>query len=434
MRNQPYIAQILDDLGQLVTVPVPSEPGTEWNIEEWLRWATTEYLPYRFWLENTNSLNDEIGNLAGKYADWLFANYNQLRYNSDQMAWRAMVSLSDKLKMHTGPVLIIMVDNFNLKFYPLLQRKLQSIGFIEQEYRNCISMLPSSTEISKKCIIIGDYKPFSDLAGYQFIVESTWSKKLGKEVRYLANIIELRGIIERTDDIYFLNYLPIDFTLHQSDNHTGISHGQIIREYLDMLANDILAFARRLGAERNLMLVITSDHGSTRIPRGVINVIDQNLYKKHAQDEHHRFITITKDEASKLPDKIKYECYLFDETEFDLPETYLVARRLYRFLPTDDFVYIHGGLTPEETIVPVAVFTPASVTPKQLEIKLIEPQKIIAGTRQDLVFEITNYNNYPIERFEMAIDDSNLEADPIEIQVIEKLQRCPVKIKSRLCE
>ncbi len=430
LRTQPPLAQALTDLDLLVAVTPPSQPKNEWDLDEWLRWAADEYLPYRFWLENTGRLDDQIGNLAGSFADWLYKNYGSLRYNSDHMAWKAALGLKDRLKTHSGPSLVVMVDNFNLKFYPLLQRLLQQQGFYEQDFQYCISMLPSFTQVSKKCIITGHYAPFIE-GSYNGAVENTWAAKLGKKVRYLANVSELRKVTSREHDVYFLNYLPIDFTLHQEDCHTGISHSQAVQVYLDSLAHDIRAFARRLGAERDLLVMFLSDHGSTRIPSGEVNVINNKFYQKHALDEHHRYIAISDEEADKLPDQVKFECYLFRRTEYDLPENYLVARRLYRFKPTDDSVYIHGGLTPEETIIPLAIYQPLTVTPRALTVRLVEPKKIIAGTRQELAFEITNHNSYPVEQLAIEVVDANLEADSVEIEVLQKLQRCQVKIRSR---
>ena len=413
LQVQPAIAQMLAELDLLIAVPQPSAPQAGWDAAEWLHWATKEYLPYRFWLEDSNRLDDEIGNLAGQYADWLFNNYGRLRYNSEHMAWRAMLSLGERVKAHSGLTLVIMVDNFNMKFYPTLQQRLLSAGFFEQEFKPSISMLPSFTNVSKKSIIVGDYKPFPEGVNYARAVEDSWTRRLGKKVLYLPNIVALRQVTQRTHEVFFLNYLPIDYSLHQNDNHTGISHGQTVQMYLNVLVQDIQAFARRLGSEQDLMVIFVSDHGSTRIPRGTVNVIDHNLYRKHAIDEHHRFISISKEEASKLPDKVEFECYLFDGREYDLPESYLVAKRLYRFLPTDDSVYTHGGLTPEETIVPVAVFQPTRNTPRPLIVKMIGPKKLIAGTRTEVTFEITNLNNYPVNNVEFVITDPNVDAAAI---------------------
>ena len=431
LNDQPQAAQALAELDLLAPVRPPSSPQAGWDAAAWLRWAADEYLPYRFWLENTGQINEQVAELAGQYADWLYAHYNDLRYNSPHMAWRALLDLGEKLKSHPGPALVVMVDNFNAKFYPLLQRQLQQHGFFEQSFRYCISMLPTFTEVSKRSIIVGHYRPFPPQQSYAQAVEETWSKKLGKSAGYLPNISALRRVTARSHEVYFLNYLPVDFTLHEPDSHTGVAHAQAVQVYLATLAQDIRAFARRLGAERDLLVIFVSDHGSTRIPSGMVNVIDHSLYQKHATDEHHRYISITQEERLKLPDKVKFECYLFDAQEFDLPESYLAARGLYRFRPTDDSVYIHGGLTPEETIIPLAVYQPQAVAPRPLAIRLVKPEKIIAGARPDLVFEITNHNGYPVGPLEFEIVDSNLDAVPLELAEIQKLERATLRIKAR---
>jgi hypothetical protein len=429
LQNHPHIAQELSDLELLISVPVPPEPEDSWPLDKWMEWAVEKYLPYRFWLENTSRLDDQIGDLAGKYADWLFDHYGELLYNSSRMTWKAMLELREKLKSHTGPVLVVVLDNFNLKYYPLLRQQLQQQGFFEKQMQACLSMLPTFTEVSKKCIITGHYEPFQ--GSYADAVRSTWEPKLEKRVCYLANIHELRQMTERHHDIYFLNYIPIDYVLHQSDSHTGIAHRQSIQAYLEVLTQDIRAFANRIGADRDLMVIFTSDHGSTRIPSTTVNVLQGALYKKNAIDEHHRFMAISDEDAAKLSKQVEYDCYLFKRTQYHLPQNYLVARRLYRFRPTNDSIYIHGGLTPEETIIPLAVYQPFITAPHPLGIKIISPTTIMAGTRFDLVLEITNRNSYPVEDLLVEIASANLDAAPIMIDEIPQLQRQEHSIKAR---
>ena len=246
-----------------------------------------------------------------------------------------------------------------------------------------------------------------------------------------VNIIELRQTTERKHDVYFLNYIPIDFLLHQSDSHTGIAHRQSIQTYLAILAQDIKAFANRLGADRDLMVIFTSDHGSTRIPSQTVNVLKDVFYKINATDEHHRYMVISDNDAAKLSKQVEFDCYLFKRAQYHLPQNYLVARRLYRFLPTNDSAYIHGGLTPEETIVPLAIYQPILTTLHPLSIKIISPNKIIAGTRFDLVLELTNRNSYPIGDLSIEILSANLNADIIMIEEISQLQRQELSIKTR---
>lgn len=429
LQSQPHIAQVISELELLIAVAEPSEPQENWGEEQWLDWAIKEYLPYRFWLENTSKLNDRVGEIAGKFGDWLFANYGKLLYNSKSMAWKAVLELRERLKAHSGPVLVVILDNFNLKYYSILQQQMKQQAFYEQDLQYCFSMLPTFTEVSKKCIITGSYKPFE--GSYSDTVRSAWEPRLDKKVSYLPNIMELRQVTQRAADIYFLNYIPIDMVLHQPDSQTGISHRQTIQLYLSTLAQDIRAFAHRLGSDRDLMVIFTSDHGSTRIPSQTLNVLNNPFYKKHATDEHHRFLVISDQDAEKLSKETKYDCYVFKRAEYHLPENYLVARRLYRFLSTNDSVYIHGGLTPEEAIVPLAIYQPFITTPRPLKVCLIKPNKIIAGTRLDLVLEITNHNGYPIEQATLEITSANLDIQPSMVDEIPQMDRFELNMKCR---
>lgn len=426
----PNVSQILNALDLLITRPQPVQPQSNWTEEEWVHWAVESYLPYRFWLENTGQLNDEIAEFASCYSDWLNSNYGSLKYHSKRMAWKWLLDLSNTWKQLESPVLVVMADNLNAKFYPDLLHQLQVQGFYEQQMDYCFSMLPSCTEVSKKCIITGHYQPFKETS-YKNQVESTWKARLQKKVLYVGSIGEFRAISAREHDIYFLNYLPLDITLHQDENQTGLSHPQAIRNYLVSLSQDIRAFAERIGAERDLTVVIISDHGSTLIPKGTINVIQGDYYRKRADDEHHRYISISDEEIKKLPENYKYDCYLLKREILELETNYLVARRLYRFLPTDENAYIHGGLTPEETLIPSAVYRPVIVSPKQLAITITGGNKIYVGTKFDLFLEITNLNNYSCDECQIEIMDVNLETSKLKLGSLEKLVRLPVAIPSR---
>jgi hypothetical protein len=132
-----------------------------------------------------------------------------------------------------------------------------------------------------------------------------------------------------------------------------------------------------------------------------------------------------------LPENYKYDCYLLKREILELETNYLVARRLYRFLPTDENAYIHGGLTPEETLIPSAVYRPVIVSPKQLAITITGGNKIYVGTKFDLLLEITNLNNYSCDECQIEIMDVNLETSKLKLGSLEKLVRLPVAIPSR---
>jgi hypothetical protein len=116
---------------------------------------------------------------------------------------------------------------------------------------------------------------------------------------------------------------------------------------------------------------------------------------------------------------------------FELQANYLVARKLYHFLPLDENVYVHGGLTPEETLIPVAIYKPVTVSANPLEINLISSPKIYVGTKVDLKFEVTNLNNYPCENVSIEIVDQNFDADVVHLDTLPKLHREQVSTGGR---
>lgn len=429
LQSSPRIGQALAELDLLVSRMVPSSPIPSWEIADWLRWADEEYLPYRYWLENTGQLDNEIGEYGGLFGDWLYDNYGALLYHSKRMAWRALREL-EGLKTHPGPVLVVVIDNFNTKFYPDLKAQMQIQGFYEQHKELCLAVLPSCTEVSKKSLITGHYAPFLE-GNYKSQVEETWSKYLGKKVKYLGTMSDLRGVNERLHDIYFLNYLALDITLHLNENLTGISHAQTIRGHLTLLAQDIYALAEKIGGQRDLLVVFVSDHGSTRIPKGTTNVIDGAFYRARAQDEHHRYISYSDVETRKLPSNAPFDCYSFKKQTYDLGSNYLAARRLYRFLPTNEHAYVHGGLTPEETLVPLAIYAQATITPKPIGVKLADNTKIRVGTKLDLILEITNTNNYSCEELVIDFIDPNIEAERVVVRSLAPLARERLVIPAR---
>jgi hypothetical protein len=431
LNNSPSIAQSLSNLDLMITKSAPSLPESSWNENEWIDWAINQYFPYRFWLENTGQLDDHIGELASLYADWLYKNYGDLLYHSDQMAWKFVFNLGHQIKSNSEPVLIVIVDNLNAKFYPELKHHLEKNRFYEDSLAYGISMLPSCTEVGKKCLMTGHFSPFTG-TGYAKHVEKIWGERLNKNIKYIPNIGAIREINNREHDVYFLNYLPLDIILHQSEKKTGLSHSQAIRSSVASLADDILSFSRRIGAERNLKVVITSDHGSTLIPKGTVNVLKGNYYKNKAIDKHHRYLALSDGEINDLPENVQYDCYIFEKGVFDINTNYLVARRLYRFLETDEDSYVHGGLTPEETLVPLAIFRPITISPKPISIKVMSSRMLYKGTKQDIVLEFTNLNNYPCSNVHFEFDESKISGEIKILESIPKLHRGEIAIPVRV--
>ena len=426
------LEQELADLDLLVTPPRPPHPdphGT-WTADEWLDWAVEHYLPYRFWLEEIGRHDEEIAAQADVYADWLYDRYPKLRLTYPRMVYRGLPALRSRL---TGPapVLVAAVDNLNHKFHPDLVRYLQDQGFFAEQSVPHLAMLPTCTEISKKCLFIGQPEPFSGTAYEKPILEAWDSALSGRRIRYLPHVGALRSVKQREHDVYFLNYLPVDDALHEDEKQTGVPHSAAVRQRLRALAGDIRAFAERIGAERDLVVIVIPDHGSTRIPSDAPNPIDRRFYASRVIDKHHRYVTVDDEELAALPDNVRFECYVFERQRFGLPTNYLAARSTYRFADPGAGIYVHGGLSPEETIVPLTVFTPAVVTPRPLAVRLLVDQ-FRYGVKSLIRLELVNPNPYACQNVRVQALTPSVEAAPASVGDLDRLSQTEVQIEARI--
>jgi hypothetical protein len=426
------LEQELADLDLLVTPSRPPQPNPEgtWTADEWLDWAVEHYLPYRFWLEEIGQHDGEIAAQADAYAEWLYVNYPKLRLTYPRMVYRGLPALRSRL---TGPdpVLIAVVDNLNHKFHPDLVRYLQGQGFFVERSVPHLALLPSCTEVSKKCLFIGQPEPFSGTA-YEKPIHEAWESALGgRRIRYLPHIGALRSVKQRKHDVYFLNYLPVDEALHEDEQQTGVPHSAAVRQRLRALAGDVRAFAERIGAERDLVVIAISDHGSARIPADAPNPIDRRFYASRVTDRHRRYVTIDDRELAALPDNIRFECYVFERKRFGLPINYLAARSTYRFADPGEGVYVHGGLSPEETIVPLTVFTPVVVAPKPLIIRLLADE-FRYGVKSLIRLELVNPNDYACQEVRATLLTSGVEAVPAAVGDLGALSQTEVQIEARI--
>ena len=426
------LEQELADLDLLVTPPRPPQPNPDgtWTADEWLDWAVEHYLPYRFWLEEIGQHDEEIATQADAYAEWLYAQYPALRLTYPRMVYQGLLALHDRLA-GSAPVLFVVADNLNYKFLPDLVRYLQGQGFFAEQSIPHLAMLPSCTEVSKKCLFIGQPEPFPATA-YEKPTLEAWEPVLGeRQICYLPDVIALRSVRRREHDVYFLNYLPVDRALHEDERQTGVPYSAAVRQRLRMLAEDIRTFAERIGAERDLVVIIISDHGSTRISCEAPNPIDRQFYACRVQDKHRRYVTISDAELKALPDNVRFECYIFERERFGLPTNYLAARSTYRFSDPGEGIYVHGGLSPEETIVPLAVFAPVAVKPKPLMIRLLADE-FRYGVKSLIRLDLVNPNQYTCQEVHVEVLDSSVEAALTMVGDLDPLSQAEVQIEARI--
>lgn len=420
----------LAELRWLVAPAVPPVPDPSWDAVAWLQWVREAYMPYYCWVEASGKEEGRLREYACAFADWYYAHYLELRNAAaDQFAYAALYGDRDRFVHGDAVGLVILLDNFNYVHFDALRELFSQQEVSLMEERPTFALVPTATEIGKPSVVACRVDaPEAVAVDYERLARDTWGPMLsgrGKSVDYLANLGELQHLGEREHDLYFLNYLPVDHVLHEDVRQTGQPPGPRIHQDLAQLVWSVVEFARRFGIEKRLVVYVTSDHGSTRIGREVVNILDKEFFKRIVLDKHHRYVAVSDERLQGRPQVIDAQCYIVERARFGTRQNYLVARGYYRFLETSEDFAVHGGLTPEEVVVPFARFELKPVVVEPPTVRLI-PQQFRYAVRSSVQFEVGNPNSYRLENVTVAL--SGVDSEESEIAVLAPRQQVTVQI------
>lgn len=235
--------------------------------------------------------------------------------------------------------------------------------------------------------------------------------------RYLSDPGKLDDMGAITGHTYVVNYLAVDKALHMSSDQIGMPHLKYISSLLEGFIERIAEFIDRHGLKNKILIHVLTDHGSTTIPANIANDLDVSGFKStEFSIRSPRYIAVSNDKFSNLPDNWKEDCFFLDATEFGNDCHYLSARRGNRFVKTDDNSYAHGGLSPEEVIVPHLIFEAVKVAFQDLTLLLARDE--FRYRKEKIVLEIGNPNDFAVENVRISIINSNIETDQVTIDLI----------------
>jgi predicted protein tyrosine phosphatase len=413
-------------------LPFPFKPDQKWILEEVINWATHSYLPYQFWCALNNRMNKGIYKLADEFAQWLYRNWQDIHSNSKRMVFNILPNNADRLKSDATVNLVLVIDNLWWGLVPIIKDLFQVHGFFLSKVEPYLSMLPSETEISKKCLLSGA-ATYNDIDNktYKNIIEKGWVPYFNDATfQYLSDPGKLAAIGEITGHTYVINYLAIDRALHMSSDQIGMGHLKYISSLLEGFVETIVEFIDKHDLKKRIVIHVVTDHGSTTIPAHIANDLDLSGFKStEFSIRSSRYIAVSSEKFSSLPDNWKEDCFFLDATEFGNDSHYLSARRGNRFVKTDDTSYAHGGLSPEEVIVPHLIFEAVKVPLQYLTLLLVHNE--FRYRKEKIMLEIGNPNEFAVEDTRISIINSNIEADQITIDLLNGKNKSLVEITAQ---
>lgn len=381
------------------------DPEKNNSIEDWINWSISSYLPYRFWMEETDTFDSNIDKYSEKYGDWVFSNYDSLISSEPKMIYRTMKNISSNLKTDDTS-LIIMIDNFNYKYVSYCKGLFAQAGYALTQNTPTLSMLPTATEVSKYAFFSGE--PFGSFDKQYSALCKQWEGMLEKWVKYLPDLNSLEDTYEKDADVYILNYLSLDKVLHDNSKDSAIPLRQRIKAELSAMVDKVIAFIHRLGVDNLIKVYIISDHGSTKLLNGQDNLIPAKFHKDKSDDAGYRYIKLDDNKFSIYKDGIGNLCYPMDKSEYGVKYNYMIAKSYNRFLKTNEDTYVHGGISPEEHIIPLLKFERVNVALNKPTVGL-KNNSFRFNTLANFILEIKNFNDYQINNLSITILNDNIK-------------------------
>lgn len=426
------IGKRIENLKELIMPSKPNKVNIDDSIEDVKQWVTEEYLPFYSWTIKNKYYDKDLAEIADSFSSWLYENWEDVRANSHSLVanWLCNNSLSFNLNNKVNIVLII--DNLSWTNIEILQNLFSENSFLERTRAPYFSMVPSETETSKKCLLSGKthYNEI-DQSSYEKILNKGWVPFFDSEkFVYLSDIDKFEKTELENGKVYFLNYRPIDDTLHKSSGELGLSHSKQINNLLKDLVERVNDHLDKQNLKEKAVIHVISDHGSTQINSEALNELDISLFKKKEMIKHSdRFIFLSDEEFSRLPDNLKYDCFFLEKNRFGLPYHCLCARRNNTFKKYSDNSFLHGGLSPEEVVVPHLIF-------EQAEIEIQKPLLNLLRNKfrykvEEIEIQIDNQNELPLSNIIVSIINSNVEAIDSIVDSIDAKSKQMIRIKAR---
>ncbi|MBK7958362.1 MAG: PglZ domain-containing protein [Bacteroidetes bacterium] len=286
------------------------------------------------------------------------------------------------------PTVFLLIDNLRYDQWRVIQPMISEM-FKQKEDDTFFSILPSATQYSRNAIFAGmtpleiqqkfpQYWKYDDDEGGKNLFESELLQAQLKanfkdEIKsHYVKILNHESGLDLENNIH--NYLHNRFIAIVYNFVDMLSHARTDMEVLKELASDESAFRsitmswfehsplqntlKKL-AEKDINLIITTDHGTTRVNnpskcQGDKSTSTNIRYKagKNLQYEERDVFVIRKPEDAKLPQSNISTSYIFAKED-----NYLIYQNNYnQFVNMYKNTFQHGGISLEEIIVPFAVF------------------------------------------------------------------------------
>jgi hypothetical protein len=415
----PEADVVLRRLESLVSPSLPQIPHDSWSTEEWLIWATTEYMPYFAWVIRNRRPRDRQIELANQFADWMVSTYPKLPFTLNapiviNQLSRVQELLSSK---QADIVLWFIVDGLTWWQGKRLSAICAEGGMGVTEIRPTLSALPSVTSISKRAIAQGYIDRTTTTKSISQILKSRLAND-ETHVGVYTKVHEMEVAIGASADnskptIYALLYNALD---EQNHNSAGFTDDESVDGHLKLIARLVnQGFQNCLKRGLKAVALVISDHGSTLLPpQSTVNKVpsfaaefnddgtadDEALSKSKSTYQGTRACAIEKTPSVDDRHHLERDWYYLSQDLYSLPQDFLIPKG-YAAVERRSSGWTHGGATPEETVVTFIELQPEPVQITQPDVRI--EGNLRAGQASDLQVVLVNPNSVPLRAVRLVL-------------------------------
>lgn len=352
-------ASSINSLRHCVAPPQPRLIGPEekWDSSEWIRWTTEEYIPYRTWQTHNNHYDEELEYTVARFSDWFIEEYTAIHKDPEFSLIHCLAGISSNGSENQLSI-ILLIDCLPLEFVGLLDDALRNVGYSRHDLHYRFAALPTITEYNKSALVSGLWQ--RDTGNYDAILkarsQADWNNT---KVVYLNNLKALSELpAPQESAIILLNFLDGDELLHSDVESKGASYDEELHRLFARIAESVERISNEwAGPREHISIYVVTDHGACRILQEEKHTFDSSVVSKLFPNEKHRFAAIDEKQVGDIPDNLWAlghrfkQPFVSDSRVFFLPRGHNTVRHSIKAKG-----FLHGGMTPEEIVVPTALY------------------------------------------------------------------------------
>jgi hypothetical protein len=387
------------------------------QLRTWQEWATTSFIPYKFWLDQVKypmvEVLNQVEEYANQYGDWLFVNYPKIIDDERILTNSNVRQRAQNLLAPANSRLIwLIIDGLPDAYTSLLTTALKKHGLNKIKVEYALATLPTITAIGIPALLNGlrpDASSFIPVKRKEALIQAYPDN----EVIFSNQVRDFADALVAEADLCCLHWRELDSYQHKEDREIEGTRAEHISNELDKRIG-LLAVAMRQNPDRRTRLLISTDHGSTRCLRNESGISNKKI-KEATAEPHERCIKLTGKLADEQLDA--KETYHLTKEMSHNQDDWIVARG-YRYFGSNDSGYRHGGLSPEETIVPVLVAEASDLMVNDLIVSYFGTKDLELGkTLKEVRLRIQNPNAFAVELRSLSIAEDTKTSFSLPSQV-----------------